>query len=51
MFYVVIIEESLRVGILFQSTTSIPPQMWQPTSGIFMTNDIGETNPEELMLE
>ena len=47
MFYVVIIEESLIVGILFQSTASIPPQMWQPASGIVMTNDIGETSPEE----
>eukprot|EP00253_Pinus_taeda_P026009 PITA_26009 len=30
-----------------KSTASIPPQMWQPASGIVMNNDIGDTNPEE----
>ncbi|XP_057872260.2 protein TOPLESS-RELATED PROTEIN 2 isoform X1 [Cryptomeria japonica] len=30
-----------------KSTTNIAPQMWQPASGIVMTNDISDTNPEE----
>jgi WD40 repeat protein len=30
-----------------KSTASIPPQMWQPASGIVMNNDIGDTNTEE----
>ena len=30
-----------------QATTSIPPQLWQPASGILMTNDISDTNPED----
>lgn len=25
----------------------MPPQLWQPTSGILMTNDISDTNPED----
>ncbi|XP_024026087.1 topless-related protein 4 isoform X2 [Morus notabilis] len=30
-----------------KATTSVVPQLWQPTSGILMTNDISDTNPEE----
>lgn len=30
-----------------QATASVPPQLWQPSSGILMTNDVADTNPEE----
>lgn len=30
-----------------QATATLPPQLWQPSSGILMTNDITDTNPEE----
>ncbi|KAH9559782.1 hypothetical protein CY35_06G073900 [Sphagnum magellanicum] len=30
-----------------KATASFPPQLWQPPSGILMTNDISETNVEE----
>lgn len=30
-----------------QATASVAPQLWQPTSGILMTNDISDTNPED----
>ncbi|XP_031482631.1 protein TPR3-like [Nymphaea colorata] len=30
-----------------KATASIPPQLWQPPSGIMMTNDVTDTNPEE----
>ncbi|KAF8389153.1 hypothetical protein HHK36_025846 [Tetracentron sinense] len=30
-----------------KATANISPQLWQPTSGILMTNDISDTNPEE----
>lgn len=30
-----------------QASTAVPPQLWQPSSGILMTNDISDTNPEE----
>ncbi|OAY69349.1 Protein TOPLESS [Ananas comosus] len=30
-----------------KATASIPPQLWQPPSGILMTNDITDVNPEE----
>ncbi|MCL7047751.1 hypothetical protein MKW94_009116 [Papaver nudicaule] len=30
-----------------KATASVPPQLWQPTSGIVMTNDTTDTNPEE----
>uniref|UniRef100_A0A5B7B7A1 Putative topless-related protein 4 isoform X2 n=1 Tax=Davidia involucrata TaxID=16924 RepID=A0A5B7B7A1_DAVIN len=30
-----------------KATTSVPPQLWQPSSGILMTNDISETNLED----
>jgi WD40 repeat protein len=30
-----------------KATASLPPQQWQPASGILMTNDVAETNPEE----
>ncbi|KAI4376676.1 hypothetical protein MLD38_014413 [Melastoma candidum] len=30
-----------------KATTSVTPQLWQPPSGILMTNDISDTNPED----
>ncbi|XP_019183891.1 PREDICTED: topless-related protein 4-like isoform X1 [Ipomoea nil] len=30
-----------------KANASIAPQLWQPASGILMTNDISETNPED----
>ena len=30
-----------------KATTNVPPQLWQPASGILMTNDISDTNPED----
>uniref|UniRef100_A0ACD5VNB0 Uncharacterized protein n=1 Tax=Avena sativa TaxID=4498 RepID=A0ACD5VNB0_AVESA len=30
-----------------KATASVVPQHWQPNSGLVMTNDIGEANPEE----
>eukprot|EP01018_Ginkgo_biloba_P028115 Gb_27991 [translate_table: standard] len=30
-----------------KATASIHPQRWQPSSGLLMTNDITDTNPEE----
>ncbi|KAL6568020.1 Topless-related protein 4 [Orobanche hederae] len=30
-----------------KATSAVPPQLWQPSSGILMTNDISETNLEE----
>ena len=30
-----------------KATASIQPQLWQPNSGILMTNDISDTNPED----
>ncbi|XP_024935003.2 protein TOPLESS isoform X1 [Ziziphus jujuba] len=30
-----------------KATASVLPQLWQPTSGILMTNDVADTNPEE----
>ncbi|KAF2589176.1 hypothetical protein F2Q70_00041649 [Brassica cretica] len=30
-----------------KATASLPPQQWQPASGILMTNDAAENNPEE----
>ncbi|KAE9601801.1 putative transcription factor WD40-like family [Lupinus albus] len=30
-----------------KANASIQPQLWQPSSGVLMTNDIGDTNPEE----
>ncbi|XP_022749661.1 topless-related protein 4-like isoform X2 [Durio zibethinus] len=30
-----------------KATTSVAPQLWQPSSGILMINDIGDTNPED----
>ncbi|XP_059644986.1 topless-related protein 4-like isoform X2 [Cornus florida] len=30
-----------------KAATSVPPQLWQPSSGILMTNDISETNLED----
>ncbi|KAG6782050.1 hypothetical protein POTOM_011437 [Populus tomentosa] len=30
-----------------KATAGVSPQLWQPSSGILMTNDITDTNPEE----
>ncbi|XP_055960299.1 topless-related protein 4-like isoform X2 [Mercurialis annua] len=30
-----------------KATASAVPQLWQPSSGILMTNDIGDSNPED----
>ncbi|KAG8656222.1 protein TOPLESS [Manihot esculenta] len=30
-----------------KATASVSPQLWQPSSGILMTNDITDTSPEE----
>ncbi|KAG6383580.1 hypothetical protein SASPL_156669 [Salvia splendens] len=30
-----------------KATTSVSPQLWQPSSGILMTNDMPDVNPEE----
>ncbi|XP_076888055.1 protein TOPLESS-like [Bidens hawaiensis] len=30
-----------------KATASISPQLWQPSSGILMTNDVADMNPEE----
>ncbi|XP_057967309.1 protein TOPLESS [Malania oleifera] len=30
-----------------KATANVPPLLWQPSSGILMTNDIADTNPEE----
>ncbi|KAL8497190.1 hypothetical protein ACS0TY_020759 [Phlomoides rotata] len=30
-----------------KATANISPQLWQPSSGILMTNDVTDTNPEE----
>lgn len=32
---------------ILQATASMPPQLWQPPSGILMTNDVADTSPEE----
>ncbi|KAA8523000.1 hypothetical protein F0562_009423 [Nyssa sinensis] len=32
-----------------KATASVAPQLWQPSSGILMTNDIGDTNPEDAL--
>ncbi|WOH05518.1 hypothetical protein DCAR_0624935 [Daucus carota subsp. sativus] len=30
-----------------KATASVSPQLWQPSSGILMTNDIADSNPED----
>eukprot|EP00252_Welwitschia_mirabilis_P005633 TRINITY_DN1613_c0_g1_i10.p1 TRINITY_DN1613_c0_g1~~TRINITY_DN1613_c0_g1_i10.p1 ORF type:complete len:1114 (-),score=151.32 TRINITY_DN1613_c0_g1_i10:438-3779(-) len=30
-----------------KATTSVPPQLWQPATGVVMTNDLSSMNPEE----
>ncbi|XP_010250163.1 PREDICTED: protein TOPLESS-like [Nelumbo nucifera] len=30
-----------------KATATVPPQLWQPASGILMTNEINDTNPED----
>ena len=37
----------MAVWFFLQATASIAPQLWQPPSGIIMTNDSSETNPED----
>lgn len=32
---------------ILQATASVAPQLWQPPSGIMMTNDVTDSNPEE----
>ncbi|XP_026660230.1 protein TPR3-like isoform X2 [Phoenix dactylifera] len=32
-----------------KATASVSPQLWQPPSGILMTNDITDANPEEVV--
>ena len=32
-----------------QAIASIPPQLWQPASGILMMNDISDTNLEDIV--
>ncbi|PKA49230.1 Topless-related protein 1 [Apostasia shenzhenica] len=34
-------------NVTVKATASVAPQLWQPTSGILMTNEISDTNPEE----
>ncbi|XWS72950.1 hypothetical protein CRYUN_Cryun02cG0083500 [Craigia yunnanensis] len=34
-------------NITGKATASVAPQLWQPSSGILMTNDISDTNPED----
>jgi len=37
-----------NVYIMFlQATASVPPQLWQPSSGILMTNDVNDNNTED----
>ncbi|GMI82011.1 TOPLESS-related 1 [Hibiscus trionum] len=30
-----------------KATASVPPQLWQPSSGILMKNEVADSNPEE----
>ncbi|XP_008456943.1 topless-related protein 4-like isoform X1 [Cucumis melo] len=34
-------------NVTVKATASVAPQLWQPPSGILMTNDISDTNPED----
>lgn len=34
-------------AFILQATASVSPQLWQPPSGILMTNDVADTSPEE----
>ncbi|XP_057508911.1 topless-related protein 4-like isoform X2 [Actinidia eriantha] len=34
-------------NLIGKATASVAPQLWQPSSGILMTNDISDTNPED----
>ncbi|XP_052199357.1 topless-related protein 4-like isoform X2 [Diospyros lotus] len=34
-------------NITGKATATVAPQLWQPSSGILMTNDISDTNPED----
>lgn len=36
-------------SVYIQATTNVPPQLWQPPSGILMTNDTTDTKPEEVV--
>ena len=32
---------------ILQATANVLPQLWQPSSGILMTNDVADTSSEE----
>ncbi|KAK8914551.1 Topless-related protein 1 [Platanthera zijinensis] len=34
-------------NVTVKATAAVAPHIWQPTSGILMTNEISDTNPEE----
>ncbi|KAG6658615.1 hypothetical protein CIPAW_04G173900 [Carya illinoinensis] len=34
-------------NLVGKATASVVPQLWQPPSGILMTNDVSDTNPED----
>ncbi|XP_062148973.1 topless-related protein 4-like isoform X2 [Alnus glutinosa] len=34
-------------NLIGKATASVLPQLWQPPSGILMTNDVNDTNPED----
>ncbi|GAV82484.1 WD40 domain-containing protein [Cephalotus follicularis] len=34
-------------NLAMKATASVAPQLWQPASGILMTNDLSDKNPEE----
>lgn len=41
------VHNSIIICLFLQATASVAPQLWQPSSGILMTNDITGTNSEE----
>lgn len=41
------VHNSIIICLFLQATASVVPQLWQPPSGILMTNDITGTNSEE----
>ncbi|GFZ11859.1 transducin family protein [Actinidia rufa] len=38
---------SNAVHLLWKMAANVSPQLWQPSSGILMTNEIADTNPED----
>lgn len=46
-FHCLTIVYYLQRIFLLQATASVVPQLWQPPSGILMTNDVSDTNPED----